>query len=55
MSSTGENYITIPKDFFKDLEWKIQMSPFGEKVCCCGEVNCIDLDCLMYSIENKSI
>lgn len=45
--------IVIPKDFFKDLDFKIEVSPFGDKVCCCGYVNCVDLDCLKFSLLTK--
>lgn len=50
-----KRYIKIPKHFFKDLKFEIQISPFGKKLCCCGHENCIDLDCLMYSIQKGNL
>lgn len=50
-----KKYIKINKDFFKDLKFDIQVSPFGKKLCCCGYENCVDLDCFAYSIEHNFI
>lgn len=52
---TSKRYITIPKDYFKDMNFKIQGSPFGDKLCCCGYKNCINLECLIHSIEHDKI
>lgn len=43
--------IKITKDFFKNIDFKVAVSPFGEKKCCCGHINCVDVDCLMHAIE----
>ena len=43
-------YIEVPKDFFEDLDFEIQVSPFGDKICCCGKMNCIDIECLIEMI-----
>jgi len=41
-------YITIPKGYLDKLDFKIEVSPFGDKVCCCGHINCVELDCYEY-------
>ena len=38
----------ITKNYFKKLNFKIEVSPFGKKLCCCGQTNCVDLDCWNY-------
>lgn len=40
--------IKIPKNFFKKMKFKIEVSPFGKKPCCCGYINCVDIDCFNY-------
>lgn len=43
------NFIKVDPAVFRDMKYEIKVSPFGEKVCCCGYANCTDLDCLIAS------
>lgn len=40
-------YLSIQKEMFNNINFKFEISPFGEDLCCCGYQNCIDIDCLI--------
>ena len=50
-----KTYYKIPPDAFKNLDYKIEASPFGDKPCCCGFENCIELECFMESLAEGRI
>lgn len=46
--------IKVDKALFENLNFKIEVSPFGKQKCCCGFLDCTDLDCLITSSKNQS-
>ena len=50
-----KKYIKVKKGIFKKLKFKIEVSPFGKKKCCCGYLDCVDLDCLEYMLSKNRL
>ena len=39
-------YVVVDKKIFKKMNYKVKVSPLGNKKCCCGYKNCIEVECL---------
>ena len=46
-------YIEVKKEMFDKLTFKVEVSPMGDKLCDCGYMNCVDLDCLAAELKKK--
>ena len=44
-------FVKVDKEVFSKMDFKIEVSPFCKRVCCCGYVGCIDSEC---SIGNET-
>ncbi len=49
----NREFFYVPAKIFENMDFKIEASPFGKEKCCCGYINCVELECLINHIEQE--